>query len=168
MTQKNTPFHFSPQCKEAFSSLKLHLTSAPILTYPCFGREAAPFTLYTDASAAGVGAVLEQGGHVIAYTSRSMTQPERQYSVECLAIVYAVKQFRHYLLGRKFKLVTPLQWLREAQQADEESFSQKQHTLVLREIVNGFNILCEDMPTYGVSLKYMMVSSVDTTLLIPY
>ena len=44
-------------------------------------------------------------------------KPECQYSViqrECLAVVYALKQFRHYLLGRPFKLVTdhaPLQWL---------------------------------------------------------
>ena len=42
---------------------------------------------------------------------------EKNYSViqrECLSIVYALKQFRHYLLGCKFKLVTdhaPLQWL---------------------------------------------------------
>ena len=46
-----------------------------------------------------------------------MTKYEWNYSViqkECLAIVYALKQFRHYLLGRKFLLLTdhvPLQWL---------------------------------------------------------
>ena len=54
---------------------------------------------------------------MIAYASRSLTQAERQYSTiqkECLAIVYATKQFRHYLLGCHFKLITdhaPLQWL---------------------------------------------------------
>ena len=43
--------------------------------------------------------------------------PERQYSIiqrECLAVVYALKQFRDYLLCRRFKLITdhaPLQWL---------------------------------------------------------
>ena len=73
--------------------------------------------LQTDASAVGVGAVLEQGGHVIAYASRSLNQAEQQYSViqkECLAIVFALKQFRQYLLGRSFELLTdhaPLQWL---------------------------------------------------------
>ena len=73
--------------------------------------------LQTDASAVGLGAVLEQQGHVIAYASRSLTSSECNYSViqrECLAIVFVLKQFRHYLLGRPFLLNTdhaPLQWL---------------------------------------------------------
>ena len=54
---------------------------------------------------------------MIAYASRALTSPEKQYSTiqwECLAVVYALKQFRHYLLGQHFQLVTdhaPLQWL---------------------------------------------------------
>ena len=75
------------------------------------------FVLQTDASAVGVSAVLEQGGHVIGYASRALNKAEQQYSViqkECLAIVFAMKQFRHYLLGRSFELLTDhaqLQWL---------------------------------------------------------
>ena len=97
--------------------MKQKLTEAPILAYPSFHRNASPFVLETDASAVGLGAVLEQDGHVIAYASRSLNRAEQHYSViqkECLAIVFALKQFRHYLLGRPFKLVTdhaPLQWL---------------------------------------------------------
>ena len=70
-----------------------------------------------DASSIGIGAVLEQDSYVIAYASRALTKSEKQYSViqrECLALVYALKQFCHYLLGRSFTLVTdhaPLQWL---------------------------------------------------------
>jgi len=65
----------------------------------------------------GVGAVLEQGGCVIAYVSRALTQAEKHYSTiqkECLAAVYIMKQFCHYLLGHPFQLMTdhaPLQWL---------------------------------------------------------
>ena len=78
---------------------------------------ANPFVLQTDASAMGLGAVLEQDNKVIAYASRSLSKSECNYSTiqkECLAIVFAMKQFRHYLLGRPFTVMTdhaPLQWL---------------------------------------------------------
>ena len=117
LTKKGTPFIWNQECDNAFTALKQHLTQAPVLACPQFDHHADEFSLQTDASAVGLGAVLEQNGHVIAYASRSLTAPERQYSViqrECLAVVYALKQFRHYLLGRQFQLVTdhaPLQWL---------------------------------------------------------
>ena len=87
------------------------------LTYPCFDPSADQFSLQTDASSTGIGAILEQIGHVVAYASRILSPSEKNYSViqrECLAIAFALKQFRHYLLGRKFSLLTdhaPLQWL---------------------------------------------------------
>ena len=67
--------------------------------------------MQTDASSVGLGAVLEQNGHVVAYASRALSKAEQQYSViqkECLAAVFAMKQFRHYLLGRHFQLLTDL------------------------------------------------------------
>ena len=66
-----------------------------------FDKHSPPFVLQTDASAVGVAAVLEQGGHVIGYASRALNTTEQQYSVtqkECLAIVFAMKQVRHHLL----------------------------------------------------------------------
>ena len=80
--------------------------------------------MQTDASSVGVGAVLEQGDRAIAYASRALNQAEQQYSViqkECLAIVFALKQFRHYLLGRSFQLLTDhalLQWLSSQKMED--------------------------------------------------
>lgn len=117
LTQTGTPFQWSPECQRAFQSLKELLTSAPVLAYPRFCANTSPFVLNTDASEHGVGAVLEQGGRVVAFASRTLTKAEKNYSViqkECLAVVYATKQYRHYLLGRPFKLYTdhaPLQWL---------------------------------------------------------
>ena len=117
LMQKGVDFEWTEDCDTAFNALKSRLMKAPILTYPSFEQGAAPFILQTDASAVGLGAVLEQGGHVIAYASRALNKAEQQYSViqrECLAVVYATKQFRHYLLGRTFQLETdhaPLQWL---------------------------------------------------------
>ena len=110
-------FVWNDVCQSAFTQLKQKLTEAPVLIFPNFCPSADQFILSTDASATGIGAVLEQSGHVVAYASRTLSASERNYSViqrECLAIVFALKQFRHYLLRRTFKLVTdhaPLQWL---------------------------------------------------------
>ena len=117
LTQKGISFNWSQECTDAFNLLKQKLVQAPILAFPNFSTVASPFVFYTDASSIGIGAVLEQDSHVIAYASRALTKSEKQYNViqrECLALVYALKQFRHYLIGRSFNLVTdhaPLQWL---------------------------------------------------------
>ena len=79
------------------------------------------FILDTDASNLGIGAVLSQlqdgQEKVISYASKMLSDSQRCYCVtyrELLAIVVFVKQFRHYLLGRKFKIRTDhasLRWL---------------------------------------------------------
>ena len=96
--------------EEAFNSLKLSLTTAPVLAYP---NEKDQFILDTDASNFGIGAVLSQlqNGveHVIAYASKKLSKSEKRYCVtrkELLAIYTFVKHFRHYLFGRKFQVRT--------------------------------------------------------------
>ena len=117
LTQEGVPFNWEAECEQAFQRLKDLLTTAPVLVYPQFQDDASAFILHTDASEGGLGAVLEQDGWVVAYASCALTQSEKNYSViqkECLAIVYATKKFRHYLLGRPFQLYTDhasLQWL---------------------------------------------------------
>ena len=114
LTNKGVSFNWTTTCQSAFDNLKQHLLSPPILKPPNFSLE---FTLCTDASDTGLGAVLQQGTQVVAYASRTLNPAERNYSViekECLALVYAVKQFRHYLLGKHFTILTdhnPLVWL---------------------------------------------------------
>ena len=76
----------------------------------------------------GIGAVLPQlqSGQekVISYASKTLSASQRRYCVtyrELLAIVIFVKQFRHYLLGRKFKVRTDhasLKWLSRFKDAE--------------------------------------------------
>ena len=73
LTQKGAVFKWSVSCQEAFQHLKNLLVEAPVLAYPDFLK---PFTLETDASVLGLGAVLSQqqdDGHLhpVAYASRA-------------------------------------------------------------------------------------------------
>jgi hypothetical protein len=67
------------------------------------------FLVCIDASKEGLGGFLTQDGRVIAYILRKLRRHEENYAMhdfELLAIVYALKVWRHYLVGRKFELNT--------------------------------------------------------------
>ena len=77
--------------------------------------------LTTDASDNGIGAILStKRGTVVEYASRVLNSAEEKYTTtekECLAIVWAVCKFHHFLLGAPFILETdhqPLMWLESA------------------------------------------------------
>lgn len=106
--------------------LKSKLASAPILGYPDVNE--GNFILDTDASSDTIGAVLSQiqngQERVIAYGSRTLSTAEKNYCVtrkEMLALVFFVKHFKHYLLGREFTLRTDhgsLVWLHKFKDPD--------------------------------------------------
>jgi hypothetical protein len=106
LQKKNKKFVWTEKCAEAFRRLKELLTTAPILKVPDMDVD---FLVCTDASKEGLGGVLMQDGRVIAYISRKLRRHEENYAthdLELLAIVYALKVWRHYLVGRKFELKT--------------------------------------------------------------
>ncbi|GBM28862.1 Retrovirus-related Pol polyprotein from transposon opus, partial [Araneus ventricosus] len=80
LTEAKSNFNWTDECEKSFNSLKQALTSSPILTYP---RTDKDFILDTDASNEGIGAVLPQNTgneeRVIAYFSKSLGKPERNY-----------------------------------------------------------------------------------------
>lgn len=79
--------------------MKARLSTIPVLDNPDINK---PFDVLTDASDIAVAAVLQQEVGPVEFASRSLTTVERMYSVsekECLAILYALKTFRHDLLG---------------------------------------------------------------------
>ena len=111
LLRKNIPYQWKEDQQRAFERLKTCLTTPPILAYPDFGK---PFIVYTDASTFALGAILSQKGsdnkeHVIAYASRSLNKHERNYSItelECLAVIWAVKHYHHYLHGQRVTIIT--------------------------------------------------------------
>ena len=65
--QKEAKFEWSPAYEEAFQALKTFPTTALVLAQPDIDR---PFDVYCDTSKTGLGCVLIQDEHVIAYASR--------------------------------------------------------------------------------------------------
>ena len=118
LTRKEEKFMWTKERDTAFVNLKKCLITAPILGYPD-SRE--PFILDTDASGCSIGGVLSQiqdgQERVIAYGSKVLSKEEKNYCVtrrELLAVVYFIKHYRHYLVGKKFLLRTDhgaLTWL---------------------------------------------------------
>ncbi|KAL6225621.1 hypothetical protein ACLB2K_004470 [Fragaria x ananassa] len=99
LTRKNVKYIWDDNCERAFQKLKERLTTAPILTIPESG---VPFVIYSDASHQGLGCILMQNGKVVAYASRQLKMHEKNYptyDLELVAVVFALKVWRHYLYG---------------------------------------------------------------------
>jgi hypothetical protein len=99
LQKKNKKFVWSEKCMESFQRLKELLMTMSILKVPDMDKE---FLVCTDASKEGLGGVLMQDGRVIAYISRKLRKHEENYAMhdlELLAIVYALRVWRHYLIG---------------------------------------------------------------------
>jgi len=109
LLQKDNRFEWTELQQVAFDDLKKCLLTAPILASP---NDEGKFVLDTDASTAA-GAVLSQYQgdvlRVVAYASRTFRGPETRYSTnqrELAAVIFGLKNFRQYLLGRDFTLRT--------------------------------------------------------------
>ncbi|GJS77401.1 reverse transcriptase domain-containing protein [Tanacetum coccineum] len=105
LLEKETPFIFSDECKQAFDELRKKLIESPILVVPNWDYD---FEIMCDASDFALGAVLGQRKdkhfHPIHYASKTMTGAQLHYTTtekEMLAVVYALEKFRPYLVLSK-------------------------------------------------------------------
>ena len=110
LTRKDVPFQWKTNQIEAFECLKRKISSTPVLAHYDHTLETQ---LRTDASDVGLGAIIlqkhEKKWKPVAFASRQIRGAELNYPVsdkECLAIIYAIEKFRHYLEGIKFEVVT--------------------------------------------------------------
>ena len=117
LLKKDQAFNWTEDQEHAFQQTKDLLASNNFLGHPDWNK---PFVLSTDASSKAAAAVLEQflddpkQPRPIAYWSKAFNQTQRNYSAsdrELFAMYHAIKNFRSYLLGTKFVVVTDCQAL---------------------------------------------------------
>jgi hypothetical protein len=108
LTSTKRPWVWGEVEQHAFQKIKDALTSSPVLVLPDMTK---PFELkvISDASDVGVGAILLQDDRPVAYFSKKLNKAERNYSTtkkELAGVMYALKEWRCYLLGKSFKVIT--------------------------------------------------------------
>jgi len=106
---KKDNFLWNDTAQTTFANLKNAFLTTPILTIPKFD---AMFTIQTDASGIGMGVVLSQHDHPIAYFSKQFCPKLRNsstYIQKLCAITFVVQKWRHYLLGHHSIIQTD-QW----------------------------------------------------------
>ena len=103
---KKDSFRWNDMATASFESLKKVLFELPVLSLPDFNKD---FVVETDASKTGLGGVLMQDSHPIAYFSKKIgprMQSASTYVRELFAITEATVKWRQFLLGRPFVLRT--------------------------------------------------------------
>jgi hypothetical protein len=106
LLEKGREFKWDEKCPDNFDLLKKRLMSLPVLVMP---DPQKGFDIYCDACGQGLGCVLMQEGHVIAYASRQLRKHELNYpthDLELAVVVHALKIWRHYIMGTKCQVYT--------------------------------------------------------------
>ena len=109
LTKKSLSWNWTSSQQQAFDQLKDLFLSQPVLHIPDLSL---PFAIATDASKYASGAILLQTDsngewHPCSYLSQSFFPAERNYDIydrELLAVIHALKTWRHYLHSSPFPI----------------------------------------------------------------
>lgn len=125
LIHKESDFLWTESHKKELGILKEIVTSRPVLT---IYDPKKTITVQTDALKDGLGCVLVQNYHPVAFASRTLSKSEQKWAQiekELLAIVFACQRFHFYLYGRDFVV---------------ESDHKPLESLVKRDIDDVFNV----------------------------
>ena len=75
---KKGAFTWTDSAHKTFEEMKVIMSSCPVLALPDFSQ---PFVVECDASGEGLGAMLMQNHHLIAFESRKLKNYEHHYSI---------------------------------------------------------------------------------------
>ena len=148
----------------AFNRLKRILVSRPCLQPPDFTQR---FILTVDASKTGLGAVLSQRKgdteHPVAYASRTLTSAEEKYApfhLEYLAMVWATRHFKPYLMGAQFTMRSDHKPLQALNRSKSNVFDRYHLELANYDFVIEY-LKGEKMPADGLSRQVNEMETLD-------
>jgi ribonuclease HI len=121
LLKKNQPVKWNNECQIAFDEIKKILLSPPVLQAPRLGK---PLLLYLSVEEMAMGAMLAQEDEegkefAIYYISKKLSEAETKYELiekYCLALVWATRRLRHYMLNTKVQIISnvdPVRYLSE-------------------------------------------------------
>jgi hypothetical protein len=139
LLEKGKTFEWMLRREASFQELKKRLTTAPVLTMPDMGK---PFSIYCDASGQGLGCVLMQDGHVVAYASRQLRKHEEKYpahDLELVAMVHALKIWRHYIIGKRCEVYSDHKSLKYKFTQPDSNLRQRRWLELIKDYDLGIN-----------------------------
>ena len=167
IVKKSVGFKWEKEQESAFNSLKERLTNAPLLALPDFTKS---FEIECDASGKGIGAVLTQEGHPIAYFSEKLKEASLNYPTydkELYALVRALQTWNHYLMPKEFVIHTDHESLKHLKGQGKLN---KRHAKWL-EFIEQFPYVIkykegkENIVADALSRRYALLSTLDVKLL---
>lgn len=164
MLSPKKDYQWSDECQRAFDSIKLMLSSDPVLHSPYFTQ---PFELHVDACDTGSGAALLQKSgttnvfHPVSYFSSKFKKHQRSYSTvakEALSLILALDHFKYFLHGSPFPICVrtdhnPLRFINKMQNSNQRlmrwSLLLQEYDLVINHIKGAENVIADTLSRSG-------------------
>ena len=140
---QTTSFPMSVEAVDAMNQMKHDIKSSVV----CCIDETLPFTVETDASDHSLAATLNQQGRPVAFFTRSLQSHELinpSIEKEAMAIIEAIRHWRHFLATRRFTLVTD-------QRSVSFMFSKSQRSKIKNDKILRWRM---ELSTFNYDIKY--------------